>query len=74
MRLYVGELIEKRLDLFTVTDCGKNYSSAINLLANKTVSVDLLHAEPIPFDKAAEVYERLSSGAEDGSLKTLIKI
>lgn len=70
----VGELIEKRLDLFTVTDCGKNYSSAINLLANKTVSVDLLHAEPIPFDKAAEVYERLSSGAEDGSLKTLIKI
>lgn len=70
----VSALLEKRLDLFTVTDCGKNYSSAINLLANKTVTVELLHGDAVPFDKAAEAYERLSSGADDGSLKTLIKI
>ncbi|MCX4314100.1 MAG: zinc-binding dehydrogenase, partial [Clostridia bacterium] len=35
----VSELLKKDLDLFTVVDCGKNYSSAINLLAFHRLAV-----------------------------------
>lgn len=70
----VNGLLDKNLDLYTVVDCGKNYSSAINLLANDTVSVEALCERIVPFDKAPEAYESLT--ADNGSilLKTLIQI
>lgn len=68
----IADLLKKNIDLYTVMDCGKNYSSAINLLANHTVNVDTLYDEIVPFDKVPEMYETLSN--DGGSLKTLIKI
>ena len=69
-----GDLLEKNLDLLTVVDCGKNYSSAINLLANKTVNVETLYDKVFPFNEVEKAYEELSSGSDDGALKTLIKM
>lgn len=70
----VKGLLDKNLDLYTVVDCGKYYSAAINLLANRTVSVDLLYDKIVPFAEAPGAYEQLSNGTDDGALKTLIKI
>lgn len=74
LNIGIKGLLEKNLDMYTVVDCGKNYSSAINLLANRTVTVDLLYDKIVPFADAASAYEQLSSGTDDGSLKTLIKM
>lgn len=70
----VNGLLDKNLDIYTVTDCGKNYSSAINLLANRTVTVDTLYDKIATFADVPETYEQLSAGASDVLLKTLIKI
>lgn len=70
----VAELIKKNIDLYTVVDCGKNYPSAINLLANRTVSVDTLYDRIVPFDKVQEAYESQDGNGGGAPLKTLIKI
>lgn len=70
----IKSLLDKNLDLYTVVDCGKNYPAAINLMANRTISVDLLYDKVVPFAEAPSAYEKLSSGSDDGELKTLIKI
>lgn len=67
----INALLEKNIDLHTVVDCGKNYPSAINLLANHTVSVDTLYDNIVSFDKVPEMYENYS--ADESRLKTLIK-
>ena len=68
----MSALLDKNIDIHTVVDCGKNYSTAINLLANHTVTVDTLYDKIVSFDKVPEMYEALLS--EDNKLKTLIKI
>ncbi|MCH5162279.1 MAG: alcohol dehydrogenase catalytic domain-containing protein [Clostridiales bacterium] len=69
----IGALIEKNLDLITVTDCGKNYPSAINMLANRTVSVEMLPKHIVPFAEAPAAIENIASG--DAAIeKLLIKI
>ncbi len=70
----VSELLKKDLDLFTVVDCGKNYSSAINLLANHTVSIESLCERIVPFDEVPEMFEALSGDGGDYQLKTVVKI
>lgn len=73
MRCNLAQLLEKNLDLFTVTDCGKNYSAAINMLANRTVAVDMLPTHIVTFDKAGEAIE---NAAQDNSAteKLLVKV
>ncbi len=70
----INSLLEKNIDLYTVTGCGKNYSSAINLLANHTVSVDTLVDQVVPFDKVKEIYETMIASDNNSPLKTLIQI
>ncbi|MDE7463393.1 MAG: alcohol dehydrogenase catalytic domain-containing protein [Clostridiales bacterium] len=65
-------LLEKNLDIFSVTDCGKNYPSAINMLANRTVAVDMLPTNIVPFAEAGEAIEKQS--ADDGAGKLLVKV
>lgn len=68
----LNTFFEKRLHLLTVTDCGKNYPAAINMLANHTVSVADLYGRIVDFADVPAVYEKLST---DGSaLKVLVKI
>lgn len=65
--------VEKNLDLVTVTDCGKNYPSAINMLANRTVNVDMIKTRIVPFADAPDAIEKAldtSSAVE----KLLIKV
>ncbi len=73
LKCNLGALMEKNLDLFTVTDCGKNYPSAINMLANKTVSVDMLPMRTISFDAVPEAFE---SGIGENAVteKLIIKV
>ncbi|MBD5132805.1 MAG: alcohol dehydrogenase catalytic domain-containing protein [Clostridiales bacterium] len=70
----VSALLEKNLDMFTVVDCGKNYQTAINLLANHTVQVESLYEQIADFDNVPEIYDRLCANGTDNTLKTLIKI
>ena len=70
----LNNMLEKNIDLYTVVDCGKNYSSAINLLANRTVTVNSLYENIIPFAEAQSAYDSLVSGRDDSQFKTLIKI
>ncbi|MDE7107909.1 MAG: alcohol dehydrogenase catalytic domain-containing protein [Clostridiales bacterium] len=70
----VNGLLEKNIDLFTVVDCGKNYSSAINLLANHTVSVESLYDNIVSFNDVPAAYESLLADRDDNRFKTLIKI
>lgn len=68
----LGTFVEKNLDLVTVTDCGKNYPSAINMLANHTVAVDLLVDKIISFDDVPAALEACDP-SENGT-KVLVKI
>lgn len=70
----VNDLLDRNIDLYTVVECSKNYSTAINLLANRTVNVDGLHETPVPFDKTPEIYETLLAAPDEYPLKTLIKM
>lgn len=72
--LGINSLIEKNLELCTVVDCGKNYSSAINLLANHTVTVEALCERIIPFENVADAFESLSGDNSGSPLKTLVQI
>lgn len=64
---------DKRIDLYTVADCGRYYSAAINMLANHTVSVDMLYDKIVPFSEVPAVFESLAA-EPDSSLKVLVKI
>lgn len=64
---------EKNIDLVTVGDCGKNYSAAINMLANHTVSVDLLREPIVSFDDVPRLFDELASNPE-ANLKQLVKM
>ncbi|MCH5159117.1 MAG: alcohol dehydrogenase catalytic domain-containing protein [Clostridiales bacterium] len=67
--------IEKNLDIVTVSDCGKNYPSAINMLANHTVKVDMLNQYTISFNDVAAEFEKLGASEGDGgNEKILVKI
>lgn len=70
----LGGLLEKNIDLFTVVDCGKNYSSAINLLANRTVNVELLCKDAVPFSGVPEAFERICSDPDETQYKILVKV
>lgn len=74
MTFGINALLEKNIDLYTIVDCGKNYSSAINLLANRTVEVGSLYDRIVAFENAPEVFETLASPSYENPLKTLIKI
>ncbi|MCH5155344.1 MAG: alcohol dehydrogenase catalytic domain-containing protein [Clostridiales bacterium] len=67
-------MLEKNINLYTVVDCGKNYSSAINLLANRTVTVDSLCGSTVAFNDIPSAYEQLLGDHGDSRFKTLIKI
>lgn len=70
----LNNMLEKNIDLYTVVDCGKNYSSAINLLANRTVTVNSLYENIVPFADVQSAYDSLLSDRDDSQFKTLIKI
>lgn len=70
----VSDLLRKNLNLCTVVDCGKNFSSAINLLANHTVSVETLCENIVSFSDVPEMFEKLSDSDDFAPLKTLVKI
>ncbi|MDE6028866.1 MAG: alcohol dehydrogenase catalytic domain-containing protein [Clostridiales bacterium] len=70
----VNGLLEKNIDLYTVTDCGKNYSSAINMLANHTVSVESLYDNVVSFADVPAAYESMLGDNGNNRFKTLIKI
>lgn len=70
----VSDLLRKNLDLFTVVDCGKNFSSAINLLANRTVSVEALCEKTVSFADVPEMFEAMSENEESAPLKTIVKM
>ena len=73
MKCNIAPLLERKLDLFTVADCGRNYPTAINMLANRTVTVDMLPTHIVPFAEAGEAVEKIAMG--DGTVeKLLVKI
>lgn len=73
LKCNLAAAVERNLDLFTVTDCGKNYPTAINMLANHTVSVDKIHTKIVEFSDVPAQFERLSSDPETAE-KVLIKV
>ena len=74
LNLNINALLDKNIDLHTVVDCGKHYSSAINLLANRTVTVDTLYDGIYSFAEIPSVFEELSNSADTHLKKTLIKM
>ena len=70
----INVMLEKNINLYTIVDCGKNYSSAINMLANRTVTVDSLCGSVVEFKDIPSAYETLMSDSHDSRFKTLIKI
>lgn len=74
LNCHLNGMLEKDIDLYTVVDCGKNYSSAINLLANRTVSVDQLYDNVVQFADIQKAYDSLLNESDDSRFKTLIKI
>ncbi|MCH5351377.1 MAG: alcohol dehydrogenase catalytic domain-containing protein [Clostridiales bacterium] len=71
----LGGFLEKNLDIITVTDCGKNYPSAINMLANHTVKVDMLSNHTISFGDVVAEFERMGATENDGGNdKVLVKL
>ncbi len=74
LKCNLNGFVEKNLNIVTVTDCGKNYPSAINMLANRTVKVDMLSHRVVSFNDVAAEFERL--GSADGAIgeKILVKI
>lgn len=73
LKCNLNGLVEKKLDLVTVTDCGKFYSSAINMLANHTVNVDILPKRIIGFADVPQAFESVAGDHDDG-VKILIKV
>ncbi len=65
--------VEKNLELVTVTDCGKNYPSAINMLANRTVSTEMISTRVVPF---ADVPTAIENALDTSAAveKLLVKI
>lgn len=51
--------VERKLEMYTVTDCGKNYVSAINMLANNTVSAEVFQDNIIAFKDVPAAFKRL---------------
>lgn len=74
LKCSLNGLVEKSIDIVTVTDCGKNYPSAINMLANHTVSVDMLPKRIVPFNDVAEEFEKLDADTESHGEKLIIKV
>ncbi len=73
LKCNLASLFEKNLDIYTVTDCGKNYPTAINMLANRTVTVDMLPTRVVPFAEAGQAIEACAAG--DGAIeKLLVKV
>lgn len=70
----INDLLERNIDLYTVVDCGKNYSTAINLIANRTVTLTGLIEHTFAFDKVQDTLESMTSSPAEYSLKTVIKI
>ena len=69
----LNSIIDKRVDIYSVTDCSKFFPSAINMLANHTVSIDMLPRRIVPFADVPATFEEMASGVNDG-IKTLVKI
>lgn len=69
----LGAFFDKDLSLVTVAHCGRNYPSAINMLANRTVSVDMLYDRIVPFADVPKTFEGLVSDPEN-VVKVLVKI
>lgn len=69
----LATFFDKDLRLVTVADCGRNYPSAINMLANHTVSVDMLCDRVVPFAEAPKALEELASDPAN-AVKILIKM
>ena len=69
----LDSIIEKRVDIYSVTDCSKFFPSAINMLANRTVSIDMLPRRIVSFAEVPETFEDMATGSNDG-IKTLVKI
>ena len=73
LKCNLSGLVAKHLDLITVADCGKNYPSAINMLANNTVKTDVLPSRTIGFADVPAAFEEIASnGTED--VRVLVKI
>ncbi len=73
LKCNLNGLVAKRLDLINVADCGKNYPTAINMLANRIVKTDVLPSRIISFSEVAAAFEEIAAnGAED--VKLLVKI
>lgn len=57
----LSTVMSRRLTVMGVTDTGKNISSAINMLANKTVNVSSLISKEIPFAEAGDYVKEISA-------------
>ena len=73
LKCNISRLVTKRLDLINVADCGKNYPSAINMLANHTVRTDVLSPRVIDFSDVPAAFEEIAAN-DIGSAKLLVKI
>lgn len=73
LKCNLSQFVDKKHSLTTVTDCGKNYPSAINMLANRTVAVDSLYSEITKFADVPDAFERFAADP-NVPLKHLIKI
>lgn len=73
LKCNLNGFVEKKMDLVTVSDCGKYYPTAINMLANKTVSVGYLPKRTVSF---AEFPTAIEEAATDDSedVKVLVKM
>ncbi|MCH5161074.1 MAG: alcohol dehydrogenase catalytic domain-containing protein [Clostridiales bacterium] len=66
-------LVDKHLDLISVVDCGKNYPSAINMLANHTIRTDVFHQKIVEFNAVPAAFEEAAANGPDG-VNLLVKI
>ncbi len=73
LKVDLGGMLEKGIDLLTVTSCGKNYPSAINMLANRTVSVDMLPRHEVSFADAGKALDDGIAGNDEGKILVRIK-
>ena len=65
----LNDFVNKSMSLISVTDCGKNYATAINLLSNKSIVVSPLIKQEILFDDLGEYIKNL----EPSPKKTIVK-
>lgn len=73
LKCNLSTLVEKNLELVTITECGKNYSSAINMLANHTVSVEMLYDRIVDFSDVPQIMESLAAESDE-TVKLLVKM